>query len=272
MIYVINNEILTLSVNSEGGSMTSLKYNGEERLWQGGEAWKSQDVVIFPIVGHAGDYTVNGKTYSPKSHGVARYSEFALSERGADFLTLELESNAETRQTYPFGFNLTVSYKLKKNTLQLTYTIKSKSGQIPFYVGGHPGMKAPGENAAVEFDKPQNPLYYPLDGGKAIKINDMRRLILDTDFFKKYKTYQLGSLSGAIHAKTSDGFKYTYKSDCPIFAFWRNENGGDYICVEPWWGINDFAGAPKELSQKPFINFADESGASFTYTLTIDKQ
>lgn len=272
MLYFIKNKILTLSVDSDGGCMASLTHNGVERLWQGGEAWKSRDVVIFPVVGHAGDYTVDGKTFSPKSHGVARYSEFALADIGLDYLTLELKSNAVTKQTYPFDFVFTISYKLKKNAVQVTYTVKSNGGKIPFYVGGHPGMKAPGGSAVVEFENVENPLLYPLDGSPAVHIKDMRRIVLNTDFFKTYKTYQLGSLSGGkLCALTNDGYAYTYKSDCPIYAFWRNENGGDYVCVEPWWGINDCTGAPKELSEKPFINFADENGASFTYSLTIDK-
>ena len=61
MIYTIRNEVLSLSVDTEGGSMVSLNYRGEERLWQGGAAWKSRDVVIFPIVGHAGEYEAEGQ-------------------------------------------------------------------------------------------------------------------------------------------------------------------------------------------------------------------
>lgn len=272
MIYIIQNKYLSLSVNSDGGSMTSLTYHGEERLWQGGEHWKSQDVVIFPVIGHAGEYKADGKIYAPKSHGVARYSEFALADMGLDYLTLELTSNAVTRQTYPFDFNFTISYKLKKNSVQVTYTVRSKSGKIPFYVGGHPGMKAPGGEAVVEFENTENPLFYPVDGGIPVRIQHMNRLVLNTDFFKTYKTYQLGSLSGGkLCAITNDGYAYTYKSNCPVYAFWRNENGGDYICVEPWWGINDSGDTPVELSEKPFINFADENGSTFSYTLTIDK-
>ena len=101
MIYIIQNKYLSVSINSDGGSMTSIQYLGEERLWQGNEFWRSQDVVIFPVVGHAGEYEVAGKTYTPKSHGVARYSEFALADISLDKLTLELTSNAVTRQTYP---------------------------------------------------------------------------------------------------------------------------------------------------------------------------
>lgn len=272
MIYVLKNKFIELSVNSDGGSMTSLKYLGEERLWQGDEFWRSQDVVIFPVVGHAGEYEAEGKTYIPKSHGVARYSEFALVDMGLDKLTLELTSNAVTRNTYPYDFDLLLTYAIKKNTVRVTYTVRARTGTIPFYVGGHPGMKAPGGEAVIEFDNTEAPLMYPLEGGKPVKLDSMRRFIANKQFFKECKTLQLGSLSGGgVSATTRDGYRYVYKSDCPVYAFWSNENGGDYICVEPWWGINDYEGSPKKLCEKPFINIVDEKGKSFTYSLTVER-
>lgn len=272
MIYDIKNKYLSVSVNSEGGSMTSIKYLGEERQWQGGEYWKGQDVVIFPIVGHAGEYEVDGKPYTPKAHGVARYSEFALADMTEDTLALELTSNPVTKQTYPYDFILRIDYELKKNTVKITYTVKSKEGEIPFYVGGHPAMIAPDGEAEIEFENEENPVLYPLGSNEAVEIEGMKRFIANKSFFRECKTFQLGNLSGGeVYMETHDGYRYTYKSDCPVLAFWSNEEGGDYICVEPWWGINDFEGAPKELKDKPFINIADMNGKSFTYTLTIDK-
>ncbi len=55
MDYTIKSDKLQLTVTDEGGSMRSLIYlpSGEERLWQGGPAWGSRDVVIFPVIGHA---------------------------------------------------------------------------------------------------------------------------------------------------------------------------------------------------------------------------
>lgn len=272
MIYILKNKFITLSVDSDGGSMSSINYLGEERQWQGGEFWNSRDVVIFPVVGHAGEYSAEGKTFTPRSHGVARYSEFALVDINLEKLTLELTSNAVTRQTYPYDFCFLITYALKKNTIKVTYTVKAKKGKIPFYVGGHPGLKAPGGEAVVEFDNEETPVLYPVDGSEKVQLPAMKRFIANKQFFKECKTFQLGGLSGGnINVLTQDGYKYTFKSDCPVFAFWSNEEGGDYICAEPWWGINDFEGAPKELAEKPFINFADENGKSFSYTLTIDK-
>ena len=272
MIYIIKNKHLNVSVNSAGGSLTSIKYKNEERLWQGGEFWQSQDVVIFPIIGHAGPYTVDGETFTPKSHGVARYSEFSLADIKEDRVTLELNSNSVTKQTYPFDFTLKITYALKKNTLKITYEVYAKEGEIPFYIGGHPGMIVPDGEGIVEFEKEENATAYPVDGGEERYLEGLNTFAVNKEFFQKCKTFQLGSLSGgAIRLYTSDGFRYSYKSDCTVFAFWSNPEGGNFVCVEPWWGINDSPDAPKEIYDKPFINIADTKGSEFSYTLTIDK-
>lgn len=272
MNYFLKNKYITLSVNSFGASMDSLKYLGEERLWQGGEAWGSRDVVIFPVIGHAGKYTALGGEYTPRSHGVARYSEFALVEISLTKLVLELSSNAVTKRTYPYEFNLRVEYVLKKNSVKITYHVKSKGGEIPFYVGSHAGMKAPTGEAVVEFENEEEPIHYLYGERQAVCLKGIKKFVLNKDMLKKFKTVQLGDLSGGeIYVHTADGYVYTYKSDCPVVAFWSNENEGDYVCVECWWGITDCEEFPAELSQKPFINFVDEKGKSFSYTLSISK-
>ena len=273
MLYFLKNKYITLTVDSFGASMHSIIFLGEERLWQGGDAWNSRDVVIFPVVGHAYPYTAEGKEYNPKSHGVARYSEFALVENSLDTLILELSSNAVTKQTYPYYFVLSIKYTLKKNTVKITYTVKSKQGEIPFYIGGHAGMKAPDGEAIVEFENEEEPIAYFVDTNEAMCLAEVRTLELNKDMFRKHKTIQFGDLSGgALKARVKDGFVYTYKSDCPLYAFWSNENDGDFICIEPWWGINDYPQAPKELKDKRFMNFANENGKSFSYSLSITKE
>lgn len=273
MLYFLKNKYITLTVDSFGASMHSIVYLGEERLWQGGEAWNGRDVVIFPVIGHAYPYTVDGKKYTPKSHGVARYAEFALVENSLDEIILELSSNAVTKQTYPYDFVLSVKYTLKKNTVCVTYSVKSKEGTIPFYIGGHPAMKAPDGKATVVFENEEEPIAYFVNTNQAMCLQHIKTLELNKDMFKKHKTIQFGDLSGgALSVHTQDGYIYTYKSVCPLYAFWSNENEGDYVCVEPWWGINDYPQAPAELKEKRFINFADENGKSFSYTLTIAKE
>ena len=273
MVYIIKNKYIMLSVNSFGASMESLIYLGEERLWQGGKAWGSRDVVIFPVIGHAGAYTAEGGEYKPKSHGVARYSEFALVDISVSELVLELSSNAVTKRTYPYDFTLRVKYTLKKNTVKVTYEVKSKGGEIPFYVGSHAGMKAPGGEAVIEFENEEDPVHYLAGTRDAVCLQNIKKFVANKALFKKFKTLQLGGLSGGdIYAHVADGYVYKYRSDCPVVAFWSNEDEGDYICVECWWGVNDCPDFSPELSKKPFINFADGKGKSFSYSLTVSKE
>ena len=273
MLHSIENEFLKLTVNDEGGSMHSLVYKptGEERLWQGGEAWRSRDVVIFPVIGHAAPFEVCGDTYELKSHGLARYARLHAVREGESRLTLSFSSDEQTLKSYPFEFDFSVSYGLKKNSVAVTYFVRSKGGAMPFYVGGHPGMYAPGGSAVIEFENEEHPVIYPLEGGAAA-MPRLKRFVADKAFFAECKTFQLGGLSGgAVYARTQDGYTYTYRSDCPLFAFWSNESGGDYVCVEPWWGINDEPSFPRELSLKPFMNFERGKGSRFCYTLTVNK-
>jgi galactose mutarotase-like enzyme len=274
MDYTIENDILKLTVTDHGGTMQSLifKPTGEERLWQGNEYWKSKDVVIFPILGHAGSYTVCGKTYTPQSHGVVRYDVLTCQKVTQNAVTLTLSSNEQTRKTYPYEFDFAITYTLKDNSVEITYHVSAKTGTIPFYVGGHPGMLAPTGEAVVEFAQPEDAVLYPLESDCATHMPQLTRFVANKEFFASCKTLQLGNIAGGkVMMTTADGYQYTYLSDCPVWAFWSNESGGDYVCVEPWWGINDFSSAPRELSLKPFINFAGTKGRNFSYTLQINK-
>ena len=272
MDYTIKSAKLQLTVTDEGGTMRSLIYlpTGEERLWQGGSAWGSRDVVIFPVIGHASDYTVNGVTYSPRSHGVVRYSKLKVVGIGDSFIEFSLEENEETLKTYPFAFLFMLRYELREDSLKVTYFVQSKGGVMPFYVGGHPGLKAPGGEAVIEFSGGENAVEYPL-GEDASRSISLHRIVANKLLFKECKTLQLGGLHGDIVASTSDGFNYKFNSSCPLWAFWSNEEEGDYVCIEPWWGINDFPAAPRELALKPFMNFDDGAGQAFSYMLTITK-
>lgn len=275
MDYTIKSRDIQLTVTDEGGSMRSVIYlpTGEERLWQGGKEWGSRDVVIFPVIGHADAFCVNGEQYALKSHGIVRYSKLSVECISENSITLYLVSDEHTMENYPYDFLFKIRYEVKDNAIKVVYFVQSKGGRMPFYVGGHPGMVAPKGEAEIEFANEESPVNYPVGSDGAVKIQKLKRFIANKQFFKECKTLQLGSLSGgAVFARTLDGYVYEYNSDCPLLAFWSNEDGGDYICVEPWWGINDFASAPRELSLKPYINFDTGLGSVFSYTLSISKE
>ena len=77
MIYTIENEYLSVSVEDIGAQLKSIyhKKSETEFLWQGDpKYWKGRAYNLFPIVGrlYDGKYTYNGKTYELERHGFAR--------------------------------------------------------------------------------------------------------------------------------------------------------------------------------------------------------
>jgi galactose mutarotase-like enzyme len=228
MDYKLFNKTIQLTVTDEGGTMKSIIYlpSGEERQWQGDEYWKSQDVVIFPIIGHAGAFTVNGKTCNLKSHGIVRYSKLLVEDKSDTSITMSLKSDEQTRENYPYDFIFKIRYDLIESGIKVSYFVQSLGCSMPFYVGGHPGMYAPGGSTVIEFENEENPTIYPIDCDGGVKLNALKRFVADKQFFAECKTLQLGGLSGgSIYAHTQDGYTYEYKSDCPLFAFWSNLGG-----------------------------------------------
>ena len=77
MLYTIQNDRFTASVNDLGAELWSLRdrRSGREYIWQGdARYWTGRSPVLFPIVGRLKDdaYLVNGRQYRMKKHGFAR--------------------------------------------------------------------------------------------------------------------------------------------------------------------------------------------------------
>ncbi len=97
-------------------------------------------------------------------HGFAAAKEFAIAQQSEDSLTLELHSNEKTRKSYPFDFALCITYALRANAVEITYSVKNLGQNImPFGIGGHPGFNAPlidgekFEDYELEFSYPCQP-------------------------------------------------------------------------------------------------------------------
>ena len=113
MAYTLSNDKLTVSVNSLGAELRSLRgASGTEYLWDADPAWwKRSSPVLFPFVGtlREGRYLYEGRSYPMSQHGFARDMEFTLTEQTEDFISLRLSSNDETLERYPFPFRLDIS-------------------------------------------------------------------------------------------------------------------------------------------------------------------
>lgn len=126
----IQNEFLTLTVDTHGAEAVSLKNAaGEELLWQADPAvWKRHAPILFPWTGKlvGGSFTHRGKSYPGGQHGFARDLEHTLLSAEGDTLRLELRSTPELKaERFPFDFVLTSTFRLEGKTLHHTLTVQN---------------------------------------------------------------------------------------------------------------------------------------------------
>ena len=51
-----------------------------------------------------------------------------------------------------------------------------------------------------------------------------------------------------------DGVTFKFEFSNPsALAFWSHPTSGAYYCVEPWWGVPDFANPTRELKDKELM-------------------
>lgn len=50
MLYEIKNDKLSISADTFGAELHSIKLDGKEYLWQCGDAWKRYAPILFPFI------------------------------------------------------------------------------------------------------------------------------------------------------------------------------------------------------------------------------
>lgn len=253
MTVTIDNGLLSLTVDTLGAQMRSLKRNGTEYLWQGDpKYWDGQAPILFPFIARLTDnsYTYKGKRYPMTIHGFAASSEFALVEQREDQLVLELKSNEATLRQYPFDFTFRVIFTLKGDTLETAYLVENHSHEtMPFGIGGHPGFKVPVsdnekfQDYYLEFSQKCQPdrvgftpqVYlsgqderYPLEDGKRISLSHS---LFDEDaIILKNMAREV-----CLRSKASSHSITVSFPQMPYLGFWHwPHTDAPYVCIEPW--------------------------------------
>lgn len=128
MLYEIKNDKLSISADTFGAELHSIKLDGKEYLWQCGDAWKRYAPILFPFICSPKDrtYKAGGQEYHmAANHGFARDSEFAFSGSTKNSLSFILKDNDVTLAQYPYHFELEVTYSIKGSKVTVTNTVKN---------------------------------------------------------------------------------------------------------------------------------------------------
>lgn len=259
MNYYLKNKDLEVTIASLGAEPISIKYCGQERLWQNdNNTWTRHAPILFPHGGKC-SIVINGHHYPDQMHGFLRDQEFSLISLNKTAITLLLTSSSESKKTYPYDFKFYVTYQIKDNILTITYRIENPSEEtIYFLLGTHESyaLNDTVDHYYVEFNKDEKLDLMSDETGKFIYIKDKRKFSLDSPFLDNSDTIVLHNInSREITLKRSDGKKVvtiTYP-DFPNLMFWHPV-GSKMICIEPWLNLTDTPlDKEKELKDKEHV-------------------
>ena len=269
----IENEFLTCEIDDMGAQLHSLKLkeNGKEYIWQGNpDIWYGQAPVLFPIIGQLIDdkFRYNGKEYSMPKHGLARKLLFNIKECNGAKAVFSLESDENTLKSYPFEFELLVSFELIGKSLVNTMTVVNKTkGDMYFSIGAHPGFNCK-IGDIIEFEQPETLETERIDSDNLLipekfpVIENSKEIVITEDIFKKDALILSGIKSKRLSIKGDNELEFTF-GDCPVLGIWAKP-GAPYVCIEPWYGINDNRDIKDDISKKREIQKLSE-GETFVF-------
>lgn len=285
MDYTISDGIITLTVSSHGAEAVSLVKGGAEYLWKGdGRYWGRHAPVLFPFVGQVREktYRFRGREYHMGQHGFARDMEFNLISKTSDTFSFELDSDAETREKYPFDFVLVVSYRLEGSSVNVSWNVKNTGSETMYFsIGGHPAFMCPlngqgdwpdyrihimkGESGVQEIKT------HPITTGgnvgseyKDIALSD--GYITPTDeLFAGDALILEDSQADTVALTDPEGRDYlTVRFDTPLVGIWSPAGKhAPFICIEPWYGRTDADDFTGDLTERPYTNVLS-GGDTFT--------
>ncbi len=242
-------------------------------LWQADpKHWPRHAPVLFPIVGRLkdGKAICQGKEINLPQHGFARDMVFEMKEKTDDFISFHLRSNDETRQQFPFDFELCVSYQLLDDGVKIGYevhapdTALNKDG-LWFTIGAHPGFNWPfhaNENAedyAVEFELSEKLETHLLKDGlrsgeTKLLAEDELLLRLNHSLFANDALIFNGLKSRwvkLINDHTSQWVKVSIEG-WPWLGIWTKPNA-PFLCIEPWQGVTDSIDSTGNFEEKEWM-------------------
>lgn len=281
MIFTAENNTFSLGVKEMGAELTSLKSKktGIEYIWDGNtDIWYGQSPILFPIIGRLLDdkYRLNGIEYTMPKHGIVRKKPFKLVKQTESSLTFVQTDDEESLKMYPYHFELEVEFKLTENGLSVTHTVHNKSDSVMYYsFGAHPAFNCE-IGDYLEFSENEELLTERIDHDSILIEEkfpveiDKNRLNITKDLFVDDALILSGYKSKSISLKSDNHNRVVkFNFDSPLLGIWAKP-GAPYVCIEPWWGVNDNYDKKTDLSEKRGIMVLDANEkASFNWNIEI---
>lgn len=232
--------------------------------------WTGKAPFLFPATGRnfpkdvtpneearGSSYDWKGKRLPMPIHGFARDLPWKAETQSKTRARFSLGDSAETRRSYPFGFQATVDYTIRNNTLVFDYTItasKENSEAMPFAAGNHITFRTPlvpgSDPLKLTFESPSTIEYLKATGGLPTGEKRSRSYASAAALSEipANAAISLGGYSGDPYMVLRDPAGITIRmkqtSDSvpadPVIRFnvWGDARNG-YFSPEPWVGLQN---------------------------------
>ena len=255
MIKKLTSKNMTAEINYHGAELKSLIKDGKEYMWQADpKFWSRTSPVLFPVVGQVsgGTYKYNGVEYKMSQHGFARDMDFELVESTDSSCTFLLKSNEETKEKYPFDFELRLGYELTDKGIEVIWDVKNTDEK--------------------PLDSFKRSMF--VDGLVTDEITNVALiegvLKLDDHSFDNGVYILENAQSDRVELLDENGdtvVDVTY--DAPLVGIWAPAGEGvPFLCIEPWYGRADKRGYDGELKDREWNNTI-KAGDSFKVSYFI---
>lgn len=286
--YTVRCKNASLCTDLFGAQLNSFCIGNRQYIWQRNQnVWRESAPVLFPIIGELkgeGKTTViDGKAYHMPIHGFAKRSAFKVAESEESSVTLMLESHEETLKSYPFSFELLVKFTVTENGFSQTFTVKNKDEKdMPFFIGAHPGFCVPMfegdcfEDYTVRFEKTETVGSYRIDEDGLVNEQVTEPVFNGNEIPLSRKLFHKGALvfeglksrSVSLLNKNGHGVKMNFDG-FDYFGIWQMPDvEPDYLCLEPWTGMNDCYGEDGVYAHKRGCKTL-KSGEQFSVGYTV---
>lgn len=282
MNHKIQNDMLCVAVKEQGAELCSIfsKATNIEYLWQGNpDVWYGQSPILFPIVGRLIDdqYILNGKEYTMPKHGLARKRPFTLQSIHENEMTFIQSEDEETLKAYPYKFDLLIKFTLEGKTLSVEHSVVNKNDDVMYFsLGAHPGFNCEiGDE--LEFEKNETLDTEKIDLVESLRIPETARVLTDartikiTEHLFDEDALILSGIQSEYVTLKSKKHNRTIKftlGGAPYLGIWAKP-GAPYVCIEPWFGVNDSYEKKSDFSQKDQIQ-SIPAGETFRFTWSAE--
>ncbi len=272
MEYILENDYLKVTVTDWGAQVKSVirKSDGVEHIWQADPAvWGYHAPILFPYCGKLkdGKLETNGKTVDcPSQHGFARTSTHILVAQTPERIILELTDSPQTLAVFPWKFRLLSTFTLENDTLHHTLTVENPGREtLRFGIGYHPAFAIPFDenhcfsDYVLRFSQEESPLCLEtapkgLVNGSVYSLgSNLREIPVTRGMFDNdsHCMVNLRSATLGLYEKDTGRGVVCHIADFPYTLIWSKPGQPQFICIEPWHSLPDYASGHGDWTNKP---------------------